>query len=71
MNYNAYNEKKGLIMNKAWNKIRQAWEDNPIMVIVVASFAATAASKLIDSSVNARNSNAWKKEVDRRDRMTR
>ena len=58
-------------MNKALTKIKEAWEDNPIMVIVVASFAATAASKLIDSSVNARNSSAWNKEVDRRDRLTR
>lgn len=58
-------------MDKAWNKIKKAWEENPITVIIVASFAATAASKLIDSSVNARNSSAWKKEVERRDRMTR
>lgn len=58
-------------MNKAWTKIKLAFEENPLMVITVGAFAATAAAKLIDSSVNARNSSAWKKEVDRRDRMTR
>lgn len=58
-------------MNKAFDKIKQAWEDNPITVIVVASFAVTAVAKLIDASTSARNSNAWKKEVDRRVNQSR
>lgn len=58
-------------MNKAFDKIKQAWDENPIGVIIVASIAATAASKLLDSSTNRVNAQAWKKEVNRRDRMTR
>lgn len=56
--------------NKVIDKIKKAWEDNPLGVIVVASLAATAAAKLLDASTNARNSRAWNKEVDRRMMMT-
>lgn len=69
--YNGCNEEKGLIMNKAFEKIKQAWEENPIAVIIVASFAATAAAKLIDASTARANAQSWRTEVNRRDRMTR
>lgn len=58
-------------MNKALDKIKQAWDENPIAVIIVASLAATAAAKLMDASTNRVNAHAWKKEVDRRDRKSR
>lgn len=58
-------------MDKAKMKIKQAWEENPLQVIAVGAFAATAAAKLLDATTNARNSRAWQKEVDRRDRMSR
>jgi hypothetical protein len=53
-------------MNKALDKIKQAWEENPLQVIVVGALAATAASKLIDSMAAAKNTSTWAKEVDRR-----
>jgi hypothetical protein len=53
-------------MNKAKAKIQQAWDENPLAVIAIASGAAIAAAKLIDSISAASNSRSWKKEVDRR-----
>lgn len=53
-------------MNKAMDRLRQAWEENPIAVIAVASLAATAAAKLLDASTARSNARAWSKEVDRR-----
>jgi hypothetical protein len=53
-------------MEKAWTKIKQAWEDNPLGVIIVATAAAAAASKLLDASTSRANARTWAKEVDRR-----
>lgn len=53
-------------MNKAWNRIKQVWEENPIAVIVVASLAVTAGAKLMDANTERRNSHTWEKEVQRR-----
>lgn len=58
-------------MDKAMAKIKQAWEENPLAVIMVASFAATAAAKLLDASTRRANARSWHTEVNRRDRMTR
>lgn len=55
----------------AKDKIRQAWDENPLAVIAVASGAVIATAKLIDSTTAARNSRVWKKEVNRRERKTR
>lgn len=69
----AYNEDyyKEIIMEKAKMKIKKAWEEDPLQVIAIGALAATAAAKLIDAGTKASNSRAWKKEVDRRDRMSR
>lgn len=53
-------------MNKAFDRIKQAWNENPIGVIIVGAIAATAASKLIDANTARRNSHAWEMEVQRR-----
>lgn len=58
-------------MNKAMDRIKQAWNENPIGCIIVASLAATAAAKLMDASTNRVNAHAWSKEVDRRSRIAR
>ena len=58
-------------MNKAWTKIKREFEENPLQVIAIASFAAVAASKLMNAGTAARNSSAWKKEVERRTLMGR
>lgn len=57
-------------MQKGIDKIKQAWNDNPLGVIIVASFAATAAAKLLDASTTRSRAKAWDVEVARRDRMT-
>lgn len=53
-------------MNKALDKLKKAWEENPLSVILVGSLAATAAAKLLEASNNRTNARAWEKEVDRR-----
>lgn len=58
-------------MHNAKDRLKQAWDENPLAVIAVAAVAVTAAAKLIDSTTSAKNARAWKKEVDRRDRNSR
>jgi hypoxanthine-guanine phosphoribosyltransferase len=58
-------------MKKATDKIKQAWEENPLAVIAVASGAVIATAKLIDSLTAAKNAQSWKKEVQRRERNAR
>lgn len=53
-------------MNNAWNKLKDAWNENPLAVIAAAGIAATAVAKLMQASTEARNARTWKKEVDRR-----
>jgi hypothetical protein len=57
-------------MNKAWLKIKQAWEENPLMVIGIAAVAATAGAKLIDATSNYKGRRTWEREVDRRIRQS-
>lgn len=58
-------------MEKGWNKFKQAWNDNPLLVIGVCGFTLAAAGKFMDATTNARRVRTWEKEVDRRDRMSR
>lgn len=58
-------------MHNAKDKLKQAWDENPLAVITVGALAATAAAKLLDSVTSTKNARAWKKEVDRRDRNSR
>jgi alcohol dehydrogenase class IV len=58
-------------MKKAWAKIQQAFEENPLTVIAVGSGAALAAAKIVQAFAEANNSRSWRKEVNRRDRMSR
>jgi hypothetical protein len=55
-----------IMNNRAVDKIKQVWEEQPLQVIAVASLAATAAAKLLNAATASRNSRAWSKEVDRR-----
>lgn len=55
----------------AKDKLRQAWDENPLAVIAVASGAVIATAKLLDSVTAAKNTRTWKKEVNRRDRNSR
>lgn len=56
-------------MNKAWDKIKQAWNDNPMAVILVTTLAANAAAKVLHEVVAARNSRTYALEVERRRMM--
>jgi hypothetical protein len=69
----AYSETptEGVTVKNVKLKLQQAWEENPLAVITVGALAVTAAAKLLDSTTAAKNSRAWKKEVDRRDRASR
>lgn len=58
-------------MQKAKDKLKAAWDENPLAVIAVGTGAVYAAAKLIDSLASANNSRAWSKEVDRRRRNSR
>jgi len=58
-------------MNKITDKIKQAWEENPLAVIAVGALAVSAAAKFIDATTSARNSKAWQREVDRRIMMSK
>lgn len=53
-------------MHKATDRIKQAWNENPLAVIAIAALAATAAAKLMDASTNRLKEKTWAKEVDRR-----
>jgi uroporphyrinogen-III decarboxylase len=56
-------------MDKVLGKIKQAWEENPLAVIAVASTAVMAASKLMDANTARRNQKVWQMEVMRRSMM--
>lgn len=58
-------------MNKAFDKIKQAWNENPLAVIAVAAVAATAVAKLMDANTARHNAQAWQIEVNRRAMMKR
>ena len=53
-------------MQNAKDKLRKAWDDNPLAVIGVAAIAATALGKLFDGIANINRSRTWRREVDRR-----
>lgn len=58
-------------MDKAFDKLKRTWEDNPMQCLIVGALVATAAAKFIDASANAASRRTWAKEVDRRDRQSR
>lgn len=57
-------------MKNAKDKIKQAWEENPMAVIAIASGTALAVAKVIDAMTAVENSRTWRKEVNRRDRKS-
>jgi hypothetical protein len=56
-------------MKKAKDKIKQAWEENPLAVVAVGAVAATAAAKVLQAVTEAQKARTWEKEVDRRRMM--
>jgi hypothetical protein len=58
-------------MNRAFDRIKRAWEENPLVVIAVGAMAVTAVSKLMDANTARHNSHVWQMEVNRRTMMKR
>lgn len=48
------------------DKLKQAWNDNPLAVIGVGAAAITAIAKLIDTASSAQSRRAYAKQVNRR-----
>lgn len=48
------------------DKLKKQWDDNPLAVITVAAFAATAAAKLIDAVGAAQGRRAYARQVNYR-----
>ena len=48
------------------DKLKKAWDDNPLMVIGIGVVAVTAAAKLIDSVSVAQGRRAYARQVDYR-----
>ncbi len=50
-------------MNTWKDKLKKQWDENPVAVIGVAAFAATAAAKLIDAVSAAQGRRAYAKQI--------
>lgn len=53
-------------MNKFFNNLKRQAEENPIVALVVATAAVTAAGKLMDANTARVSAKTHAKEVDRR-----
>lgn len=49
-----------------WDKVKKAWDENPLAVVAVGAFAATAAAKLIDAMSAAQGRRAYARQIDYR-----
>lgn len=47
---------------KAWKKIKEAWDDNPMLVITVGTAAVAALGKLIDAAGSIQSKRAYAKQ---------
>ena len=61
---------KGSIMEKFLNNLKRQAEESPMIAIGVGIGVLTAASKFLDAAGKAQGRRTWKKEVQRRDRMS-
>lgn len=53
-------------MNGAQEKLKQAWNENPLGVAIVVATVLTAAGKLIDSVSSIQGRRAYAKQVNHR-----
>ena len=58
-------------MRKHIDNIKQKFEEDPIAVITVAAATLGIVGALVNTITVASNSHTWRKEVNRRDRMTK
>jgi hypothetical protein len=48
------------------DKLKKAWDENPLAVVAIGALAVTAAAKLIDSMSAAQGRRAYARQVDYR-----
>ena len=48
------------------DKLKKAWDENPLLVVAIGAVAVTATAKLIDSLSAAQGRRAYAKQVDYR-----
>lgn len=58
-------------MKNAIDKIKQKFEEDPITMITVTAMAVGAVATIVNTVSVASNASTWRKEVNRRDRMTK
>lgn len=46
------------------DKLKDHWNENPLQVILIGAFAATAAAKVLDSMSAAQGRRAYAKQID-------
>lgn len=51
---------------KAWDKIKQAWDDDPMLVTLIATGAMTALGKLIDAASSVQSKRAYAKRMNKK-----
>jgi hypothetical protein len=51
---------------KAWDKIKEAWDENPMLVVVIGTGAVTALGKLIDAAAGIQSRRAYAKRMNRK-----
>jgi len=50
---------------KAWDKIKKAWDENPLLVIAVGTAAVTALGKLVDAVGSIPSKRAYAKRMNK------
>jgi hypothetical protein len=48
---------------KAWDKIKEAWDNDPMLVVVVTTGAVAALGKLIDAAAGVQSKRAYAKRM--------
>lgn len=51
---------------KAWSKIKEAWDDNPMLVVTIATAAVAALGKLIDAAGSIQSKRAYAKQFSKK-----
>lgn len=61
--------------NKALNdtkrKLKQLWDENPVIVIVLGIATANAGAKMMQANTDRKREKSWRREVNRREKADR
>lgn len=52
---------------KAWDKIKEAWDENPMLVMAVATAAIGTSAKLIEALGSIQSKRAYAKRMNKKD----